>query len=646
MVSLAEASSGSAARNSSEKKKGSVSLKESTGSVSNRSYSSGSSQKASSTKTWGSGFFYGTKGEQIQQHASEFRNTSGAVTLDTAESAVKKARSQGVAVSYDRTNGKITAATSADWSKFEAIHKNESAEYASKWSAALNSNPVQNAQNTEKRGTLDALKEGWNAGQGRSFSLNGLTAPKNEVSETSKKLQARGEAFSTIYDKGQQALFRGSGVLSDIARGITNVPQMLVETVTEAPTGIETIMRNPTTSRDAVLFGLGATAGGITKKATEHPGELAGELVGFWATGKSGEVAKVAVKKTGRSVRYGTEIMLKDERAELSSARIKPVTESKKSVSESWDTNPFGSMKETTVERVRTREVVREKQRGELGRLQDEIVELTGLSNAKERSIKASSKSSNPLIREAGRETAREQMEIEFKLDLAKEKYDRIHAEKYEIGKNRAERLRAEKAAQKEREREREIEVERSSSKSKSKDVTALWETSRVIEASVSVVNPFVSIREKSRSVELSGLEIQVERVGERSKSRTVVRQTERTREREKETEKEVEKEVEREREKEKEREKEREKEKERTRERVREKEKESEKMLAAFSTRTKKPQKDNSTKFGKKKKTLKNKFGSFNQYNKAMAKVSKNPFDTKKHKKSNSSNLLKKLKW
>lgn len=92
-----------------------------------------------------SSFIYGQKAEEIQKRASEYRNPSGSITIDTSEETVKRARASGLDVSYDRSTGKINIYSGGvdTQTKLEAIHKQTYTEAAEKWKGVTIQKTVQ-----------------------------------------------------------------------------------------------------------------------------------------------------------------------------------------------------------------------------------------------------------------------------------------------------------------------------------------------------------------------------------------------------------------------------------------------------------------------------------------------------------------------
>ncbi|MCQ1534845.1 hypothetical protein FTO70_03890 [Methanosarcina sp. KYL-1] len=151
-----------------------------------------------------------------------------------------------------------------------------------------------------------AYSQGYAAGKGQEYSLRGLRAPNVAPrSMSTYSFSQKANALASGYDQVQNAILGRlpAGTTRDVLTGVTNVPEWAIGAVGGIPFGVETIARNPTTIKDSIGFGLGLMAGETVTKAKEHPGELAGELVGGWLLGKAGGSVEAKVKpglsKTG-----------------------------------------------------------------------------------------------------------------------------------------------------------------------------------------------------------------------------------------------------------------------------------------------------------------------------------------------------------
>jgi len=147
--------------------------------------------------------------------------------------------------------------------------------------------------------TLSAFKQGYKAGEGKEYSLEGLKAPVNRAQDMATySLYNKATALTEKYNSLQNsALSRvPSGLGKDILTGLSNVPEMAIGAVGAVPLGLESIARNPSSVTDSISFGLGAMAGATVEKAETHPGELAGELVGGYALGKGAGALKSKLK--------------------------------------------------------------------------------------------------------------------------------------------------------------------------------------------------------------------------------------------------------------------------------------------------------------------------------------------------------------
>jgi len=151
-------------------------------------------------------------------------------------------------------------------------------------------NPFQERQQNLTDRTINALKQGYAAGQGKAYSLAGLKAPEQSVEKMSTySLAQKANALSENIDTDQNKLLSGlpEGTAKDVIKGVSNIPEMTVYTLGNVPLGAESIVRNPKTISDSVAVGAGALAGATVLKAKTHPGELAGELIGAAVLGKA-----------------------------------------------------------------------------------------------------------------------------------------------------------------------------------------------------------------------------------------------------------------------------------------------------------------------------------------------------------------------
>ena len=389
-----------------------------------------------------------------------------------------------------------------------------------------------------------------------------------------------------------------------------------------------------------------------------------------------GKVAKTrtlaSLQDVGDTFAKNVRKMLEDERAEISGER--------------------------EISRVRERTATRERTRGELGTIKDEITRLMDQSELKERSIRAASRSDNPSIRQRGKEMVGEQMEIESRIDALNDKFSRIRQEKFDVGKARAERTKSAK----EMLREQEKTLERSRA---GKTVFVIGRGGRQLEQAISFMEsetsgveiasiPWIagtaekgktrererektSIRQKEREVSklmtlqsVSGVEISS--ISEKTSPRTIEnvvtleipRVIEKVREIEKErvTPRVKEREIERTKVRPRERERERERESviEQTTDRVTERT--IEKINALKNTRVREilsleseRERDahrgtpKGSRYGRRKRTYANTFGSFTAFNRAMQKAGKSiENQTKKNERSGKQTSIKKFtgKW
>lgn len=147
--------------------------------------------------------------------------------------------------------------------------------------------------------TLSAFKQGYGAGKGKEFSLEGLKAPVNRAQDMAMyPFYEKTTALAGKYDSLQNsALSRvPAGLGKDVITGVSNIPEIAIGTIGAVPLGLESMARNPTSISDSIGFGLGAIAGATVQKAQTHPGELAGELIGSWALAKAGGSLEVKAR--------------------------------------------------------------------------------------------------------------------------------------------------------------------------------------------------------------------------------------------------------------------------------------------------------------------------------------------------------------
>lgn len=174
--------------------------------------------------------------------------------------------------------------------------------------------------------TLSAFKQGYRAGEGKDYSLEGLKAPTVQAKDMiTYSLYEKTNKLSERYDSVQNAALSKlpSGTFRDVVTGVTNVPEMAIGAAGGIPLGLETIARNPSSISDSISFGLGAMSGATVQKAQTHPGELAGELVGSWALAKGGSSLSRNIKPSLSS--QGLKEFSLSERASLGAGRTQPL---------------------------------------------------------------------------------------------------------------------------------------------------------------------------------------------------------------------------------------------------------------------------------------------------------------------------------
>lgn len=137
--------------------------------------------------------------------------------------------------------------------------------------------------------TISAFKQGYRAGEGKDYSLEGLKAPTVQAKDMiTYSLYEKTNKLSEGYNSVQNAVLSKlpSGTFRDVVTGVTNVPEMAIGAAGGIPLGLESMARNPSSISDSISFGLGAMAGATVEKAKTHPGELTGELAGGVLLGK------------------------------------------------------------------------------------------------------------------------------------------------------------------------------------------------------------------------------------------------------------------------------------------------------------------------------------------------------------------------
>lgn len=168
---------------------------------------------------------------------------------------------------------------------------------------------------------LKAYTAGYEMGRGRSADISSLQAP-NQGKD--KMISAPLYEGTDNFTKGLSA-YRDSmvkplpGGLRQVVTGVSDFPIAVIDTFGKAPMGVETIVRNPTSSIDSIGLGLGVLAGGIVTTGEKEPGRLVGQLAGgyvlgkgagaAWSKVKPAKVEKVSVTETERqfSVLEGVE---------------------------------------------------------------------------------------------------------------------------------------------------------------------------------------------------------------------------------------------------------------------------------------------------------------------------------------------------
>lgn len=148
-------------------------------------------------------------------------------------------------------------------------------------------------QQPEAPGFFDRIKNAWTqgyaAGEGKEYNLEGLTKPKTQAKDFySYSLYEKAENAAKKYDAYQNSVLSGlpSGSIKGFVTGVTNVPEILITTGGSIPLGLESMARNAKSSPETISLGLGTMAGATVNKARNNPAELAGELIGTYGAGK------------------------------------------------------------------------------------------------------------------------------------------------------------------------------------------------------------------------------------------------------------------------------------------------------------------------------------------------------------------------
>ena len=181
---------------------------------------------------------------------------------------------------------------------------------------------IKKEQGTISR-TLSAFRQGYGAGKGKEFSLEGLKAPVNRAQDMATySFYEQTTALAGKYDSLQNSVLSRvpAGLGKDVITGVSNIPEIAIGAVGAVPLGLESMARNPTSISDSIGFGFGAIAGATVQKAQTHPGELAGELVGSWALAKGGSSLSRNIKPSLSS--QGLKEFSLNERASLGSQKL------------------------------------------------------------------------------------------------------------------------------------------------------------------------------------------------------------------------------------------------------------------------------------------------------------------------------------
>ncbi|WP_292381524.1 hypothetical protein [Methanosarcina sp. UBA289] len=175
-------------------------------------------------------------------------------------------------------------------------------------------NTITQQQSTKDR-LITAAKQGYEAGQGKPYSLKELQAPKTPTKEMlTYSLAEKANALSSKIDAAQNNHLNRlpQGTAKDFVTGVTNIPEMAVSAAGNIPLGVESMIRNPSTISDSIALGTGVLAGATVQKAQTRPAELAGELVGPKIISKTIKPAgTIAGESTGliRTKTFGSKVV-------------------------------------------------------------------------------------------------------------------------------------------------------------------------------------------------------------------------------------------------------------------------------------------------------------------------------------------------
>jgi hypothetical protein len=157
----------------------------------------------------------------------------------------------------------------------------------------------------ESPGIIDrmrnAFNQGYEAGSGNNYSLQGLTQPKTRIQDLyTYPIYQKSEEWqknSNRYIEGASS-YLPSGI-SNFVGGLGKGASGAVLSLGSIPTGLETIGRNIRSSPETISLGYGALAGAVVKNAKTDPLEFGGELVGAVLMGKvaGSTVAKISPKQ-------------------------------------------------------------------------------------------------------------------------------------------------------------------------------------------------------------------------------------------------------------------------------------------------------------------------------------------------------------
>lgn len=226
-----------------------------------------------------------SRGHAAQTTAS--RNAAGQVVGSSSGSNYARAQEAAEAENQSKYSSMVEYNTSPTWmtapGETAGIDRSQLQQFRT-----MDQLEAEKEKGTISR-TLSAFKQGYRAGEGKEYSLEGLKAPTTKAQDLySYSFYNKMNSYTEKIDSVQNSLLSKlpSGTAKDAVRGVTNLPEIAVSTAGAVPLGVESIARNRESSLDSIGFGIGAIAGSTVEKAKTHPAELAGELAGGFLLGK------------------------------------------------------------------------------------------------------------------------------------------------------------------------------------------------------------------------------------------------------------------------------------------------------------------------------------------------------------------------